>query len=93
MTPTQKKKAKELVYKYYTLSFNVLHTDCEGDSAIASGTCTMENAKQCAIITVNEILCSGALSPQLKRHVLTGLQPDITELEYWYQVKEEIKKL
>ena len=49
-------KAKEMVEKFYKLSFDVLHTDCEGDRAIASGTPTINNAKECAKMAIDEII-------------------------------------
>jgi len=52
----QKKKAKELIDKFTNLSIDILHTDCEGDAAIASGNPTIKDAKILAILCVDEIL-------------------------------------
>jgi len=52
----EKKKAKELIDKFTNLSIDILHTDCEGDAAIASGNPTIKDAKILAILCVDEIL-------------------------------------
>lgn len=70
MTP--KEKAEELVLKYLRLqekdSYNWFHTNL---------------AKQCALITVDEIT-------SIK---LLWYQKDTKELDYWKQVKQEIENL
>lgn len=64
MTP--KEKAKELVYKHFEFV------------EAWSGSNQIENAKQCALITVDELL------------LLVTYQPTI---DYWNEVKTEIKKI
>ena len=76
-------KAKKLVDKYLNLSVNVIHTDCEGDISIASGTPTQSHAKQCAIIAVDEILLH-----ESQAHSVLDLST-----EYWREVKTEIEKI
>ena len=49
-----------------------------------SGSNQIENAKQCALITVNEILKIDNIKPYI-------LHKEI--IEYWKQVKQEINKL
>lgn len=64
MTP--KEKAIELVYKHFEFV------------EAWSGSNQIENAKQCALITVDELL------------LLVTYQPTI---DYWNEVKTEIKKI
>ena len=64
---TYKEKAKEIFDKYYELLFL-----CETTKNIG---------KQCAIICVNEILCSEFI----KRSSF--------QVDYWERVKKEIEKL
>jgi hypothetical protein len=64
MTP--KEKAKELVYKHFEF--------VEAWSASNQ----IENAKQCALITVDELL------------LLVTYQPTI---DYWNEVKQQIKEI
>ena len=73
MTP--KEKAKELVDKYYNL-------ESEGDKG---GWMTKNDAKQCALIAVDEILKSNP----------TIIDCNGTEFNYkfWTEVKKEIEKL
>lgn len=82
MTP--KEKAKELVYRFFKMfgGANKIQDDFE-----------WSNAKDSALIAVDEILNADILSPQLKRHYVIGIAPKIDELEYWQQVKTEIDKL
>ena len=65
MTP--KEKAKELVEKYYHLF-----------SVELENTIDLREAKQCALIAVDELL------------LLVTYQPTI---DYWDEVKQEIEKL
>lgn len=69
MTP--KEKAKELVDRYYRLF-----------SVELENTIDYTEAKQCALIAVNEII--GTLSPYLG---------DNNAMIYWNEVKKEIEKL
>lgn len=84
MTPH--KKAIDLVDEFYN---NIEEYPAE----IQPQDIEWQTAKKCALISVNLILDSDLLEPQLKRHYVNGLEPKITELEYWQQVKEEINKL
>jgi hypothetical protein len=49
-------------------------------------------AKQCALISVDEIINNGNLEPQLKRHI-GNVEPYIIHLEYWFKVKHEINNI
>jgi hypothetical protein len=73
MTP--KEKAKELIEMFIFFASNEGTTE---DGFIYSDEMQMFNAKQCALIAVDEILKECLL--QLK-------------VEYWKQVKQEIEKL
>jgi hypothetical protein len=68
MTP--KEKAQELYNKFYNTSSHQHHVESRKD-----------NAKQCALIAVDEIL---KVSTFFKL---------ITETEYWNEVKKEIEAL
>jgi len=72
-------KAKELVSKYKNAPFNCI--DCE--MLFCEIKCTMlsnEEAKECALIAVDEIL--------------NVIKSDIfSEYQYWLEVKQEIEKL
>mgnify|MGYP007049626331 CR=1 FL=1 len=82
MTP--KEKAKELVDKF---RLHVLEKDFFGDSV------EHDNAKQCALIAVDEMLNNGNLESQLIQAKYRGKEPYSFELEYWQEVKQEIEKL
>jgi hypothetical protein len=69
MTP--KEKAKELVDKF---RLHVLEKDFFGDSV------EHDNAKQCALIAVDELINSMAIQ-------------QCNADEYWQEVKQEIEKL
>jgi hypothetical protein len=74
---TAKEKAKELVEKYMPLVYCYLGSGMlanEYDESVAK-----YNAKQCALIAVEEILKGD--------HLIR------TPLSFWQQVKEEIEKL
>lgn len=51
---TAKIKAKELIEKFKSFDVNVIHTDCEGDAAVATNPMTTMGAKQCALICQQE---------------------------------------
>ena len=68
MELTPKEKAKELVEKF---------------SDLEDGEMYIGKAKQCALITVNEII-------KIK---LLWFQEDTKELDYWQEVKEELLKM
>lgn len=74
---TPKEKAEELVLEFENYS----------DSADERGF-----AKRCALMTIDKIIKYGNLEPQLKRHI-GNVEPSIIHIEYWFKVKEEIKKL
>lgn len=80
MTP--KIKAKQLVDRYMTLFSQELENSIS----------TME-AKECALVAVDLVRDSGILEPQLKRHYINGVEPEVIHLEYWVRVKQEIEKL
>ncbi len=67
---TPQEKAKELVNKYLAIQFGDFPTT---------------EAKQCALIAVNEII----------NYLTTSLdiQTSLSAVNYWYTVKQEIQKL
>jgi hypothetical protein len=71
---TRKEKAEELVSKYYNL-------ESEGDKG---GWMTLNDAKQCALITVDEIINDYNTFPNSFKNKHTS---------YWQEVKNEIEKL
>lgn len=71
MTP--KEKAKELVNKYYS------------DKCFNGNYAEDYNAKQCALIAVDEIISSLPLMPY-------GMQY-LCKIDYWKDIKQEIEKL
>lgn len=81
MTP--KEKAKELVNKYkpfvYGFIGSSMLTNTEDQSVIKM------NAKQCALIAVDEII----------NYLTTSLdvQTSLIAVDYWREVKQEIEKL
>ena len=79
MTP--KEKAKDLVDRFSEYS----HTDFNYSRGGYQADTQIQNAKQCALIAVDEIL-------QMVDETMQGwLDADI--IAYWKQVKEEIEKL
>lgn len=68
---TPQEKAKELVEKYMNYFQQII---------------TVEAAKQCALIAVEEIINSGPGDVDVEDDLLSGRT-------YWQQVKEEIEKL
>ena len=86
MTP--KEKAQELIDKYLNASFNC--KDC--DMPYCDIPCTSLNlteAKECALITVNEIIYSIPTYPQSSNSKMKRLDT----ITFWMLVKEEILKL
>jgi hypothetical protein len=86
MTP--KEKANELVYKHFEF--------VEAWSSLNQ----IENAKQCALITVNEIVKSKKLEYLFTKEQISCMEStsddrwiDETFTKYWNKVKKEIKKL
>jgi hypothetical protein len=73
---TTKEKAKELVDKFYP----------RATSYSLDGKNQNENAKQCALIAVDEILSSNPHSNPLNTNVESTM-------EYWQEVKQEIINL
>lgn len=78
MTP--KEKAIDLFNKMKK------HTECKCFSY------DNDNAKESALVCVNEILSNEFLEPQIKRHI-GNVQPNPTQLEYWIEVRKEISKI
>jgi len=78
-----KTKAQSLIDKFKTY---VTTWDCYNDTA-RDESHVIEDAKQCALICVQEILATLELS--------MGIYPIyiITETKYWESVKEEISKI
>ena len=82
MTP--KEEAKELVDKYLNASFNC--KDC--DMPFCDVPCTMlsiTEAKECALIAVNEIINSIPTQPSNSK------MERLDAITFWMLVKEEIK--
>jgi hypothetical protein len=78
-----KEKAKELVDKFINASFNCK----ECDMPFCDTHCTILNlyeAKQCALIAVNELIKSAPSLIEIER---------IEHIKYWVNVGEEIEKL
>jgi hypothetical protein len=69
-------KAVELFKKYYCLSNN---------SKSKLKVIEYETAKQCALITVDEVIAN--IEPSVSMDVISA------RIKYWEQVKEEINKL
>ena len=80
MTP--KEKAKELVEKIRGKIISFL-SDSMKD----------ENAKQCALIAVDEIMSNGLLENQPKFNMMRGDAPTPQQIDYWSKVKTEINNL
>lgn len=82
MTP--KEKAEELIAKFLPPVQN--HFRLFDDAQISSK--YRDNAKQCALICVEEILGLNIISPNL----MTAIERENHEI-FWLQVKTEIEKL
>jgi len=84
---TEKQKAKELVERYTFVKFSKGKT-------LLSMALTKENAKQCALICVDEILEIGVFwnSSEMVKDYPKNYELTST-YEYWEQVKQEIEKL
>jgi hypothetical protein len=85
-------KAKELVDKY--LPYAEIEFDDDGFPMVTS---QIKNAKQCAIIAVDEIMdensannvahdCAWVMNPETNKY-------DITNEQFWQQVKQSIQSL
>ena len=68
---TAKEKAIELIDKFYSIS---------------SFFSDLEDAKECALIAVDEIISLSKIASLRRNNVYM-------ELEYWQEVKQEIEKL
>lgn len=75
-----KEKAKDLFEKMKK------HTECKCNSW------DDDNAKDSAIVCVDEILSNNFLEPQIKRQI-GSVEPQPMHLEYWFEVKKEIKRI
>lgn len=71
-----KEKADELIKKYESLYLHILHIDCEGDSAISSGSITYFSAIKCSLVAVDEML---------------GSMGADRGYEFWSSVKKELE--
>jgi len=80
MTP--KEKAKELYNKFYNTSSHPHHVESRKN-----------NAKQCALIVVDEILKASPTNPLKSGYI--ELYSDMVDecIEYWQEVKTEIEAL
>jgi hypothetical protein len=68
---TPKEKAEELINKFYFIS---------------SFFSDLEDAKECALIAIDEIISLSKIASLRRDNIYM-------ELEFWQEVKEEIKKL
>lgn len=85
MTP--KEKAKELVAKYASFSITTLGCGYEkGNPCIITNVMFKDSAKNCALISVNEIINANPHSNPLNTDVYSTM-------EWWQEVKEELEKL
>ena len=79
---TAKDKAIELVGKYKQIDIKILFIPAEVECKIKDLSYSIETAKQCAMISVNEIL-----------KVLFRIDKKEIEYNFWLSVKFEIEKL
>lgn len=75
---TQKEKARELVDKFISYSYF-----SDGNNSMNRSYQQEYNAKQCALISVDEIL----------NDYLNSTYPKDLSIKYWNEIKEEIQKL
>lgn len=75
MELTPKQKAKEL---YDSFSKHAKYWDCYNDAPLE-----IDHVKQCALITVNEIIKIKTL----------WFQKDTKDIDFWKEVKEELLKV
>ena len=75
MELTPKQKAKEL---YDSFSKHAKYWDCYNDAPLE-----IDHVKQCALITVNEII-------KIK---ILWFQKDTKDIDFWKEVKEELLKV
>jgi hypothetical protein len=80
MTP--KEKAKELYNKFYNTSSHPHHVESRKN-----------NAKQCALIAVDEILNTLKIFPEKDTTSKSVVNFSISRIVYWVQVKKEIEAL
>ena len=79
-----KKKAKEILKKYTDLKVTILGCVDRGNACVVSNNLLDQSAKQCALIAVKEIQTAILWHDTEIPH---------KEIEFWYQVKNEIEKL
>jgi phosphatidylglycerophosphatase A len=63
------------------------HTECKCNSW------DNDNAKDSALIVVDEILSLDNLEAMPKSQIIKGIKPNSNFLEYWFEVKKEIINL
>ena len=81
MTP--KEKAEELVYKFIEKELvNTCYFDDELWLEVYSSDLEFQNAKQCALITVNKII-----------EAITHIYETYEYRDFWLQVKKEIEEM
>ncbi len=82
---SEKEKATELLEKFYT------------ELKDHKGFYDIETARQCAIISVDEIIRLSERADlfliKTKHQLLTGFKPTENYMEYWVGVKKELKNL
>jgi hypothetical protein len=72
---TAQEKAQELYFKYY--------------QQVADGSFPEYNAKQCALVAVDEIIEQWEL---IHAYIANGMGELNPNLKYWYEVKDELTK-
>ena len=89
MTP--KEKAKELVDKFYQTTPNEYFVN--EPIGIKGRYKSWEQAKQCALIAVNEIIEATNMYQYGISNALEHIPSKIVKHPYWQEVKQEIEKL
>jgi hypothetical protein len=85
MTPSPKEKAKELADKFYQTTPNEAWYNPPIGSITSKEYKAWEQAKECALIAVDEVLFS--LNAITDKYVELGMRT------FWQEVKQELEKL
>lgn len=87
---TAKEKAHKLVQMFTALSFDILYSDGKDGASVASGMCTIANAKQCALVLVDEVMVAidDMEDPTI---FINGMW--YHNNEFWAEVTQQIKEL
>ena len=83
-----KEKALELVEKFEN------YVDYQGDDCFNEREKMLINAKNCALIAVDEIVNNIYKSSSLEKyHINNDTMNEVEAISYWQEVKQEIEKL